>query len=895
MKLSIRENLSRFNLIKEGWMENLSDKYNEDILIFTGRMLQQAFPGEDISNNSMAEWIAKSTKESFPPLPWKEPHKTKIEDAFQDILNFIKESENQNEEISKIKSKKPKDALKYVEEQIRKKSEEARRKAEEENVSPEEELKEWLSKGYMKVIGRGPKGSFWVQPLKGEFFGVAQCQPLSSGGGSQNVGEFGIGCQRGETGGMGSVGFGRDRAGQTYTLLGKAKNGYYTALISTGYNPNTDQFSYHSLQYGNQNIGSQGWENWSADDFANAFVDFMINNPYGVKMYKEEGDRVTTNENGVEISDSNRLPSRFSTLKKNKPIFYKLLREHPHFFEYYQKALKNELGEEEFALFQIKAEDLYQSDPVRFMDSLPLYLKTEKDKVLDILKSMDFKKFIDTYGEESIVRNLSDIIKTIDYENFNKLIKPYINFKSFLDKTSSEDLKELLRHLSEKQNSPTKFASLLNDFIEGNEEKIMNIIGDGLGPKSGFVKLLNFFKTPRLKKHQNYTIKDGVLTATFEEDSRDENGNLIDSQGRVIMTTVTDEDGNQRVEIYDENGRVLNFNNEEEKLRYINSRKNKVLKSTEIPPSFYILDFKRIRDFLKKNKDLYKNIYGNDEKAEINFTRQMLLNSNEQERERLLKKEKDKFISYFDSEKKKGNTELPGILEYSKVLYPGAKVSPAVGMKEGIKIYKLDKKDIKEYFNTLLKFYYENSEGKNYQKFSNALNAMLEVQKASNIHENEIKKEIEKYLNVIYKKFGSDGLIDFIENHIYNSDYLFSNKEIEDFIKEKGLDSDANYKSFLDRLKSEDLEKEKEIEFSKKIDKIGYDKFKIVGDRKINEFEGEEGKEEFLSLVKKDNYRGSIFVNEKDKTIVYQAKGKNINEEKIRKYIRNLLESSFKK
>ncbi len=906
MKLSIKENLSKFHLINEGWMEDLSDNYDEDVLYFTGIMLQRAFFDEDISNHPMAKWIADSTKGFLRgnSMPMKEPFKTDVENSFQTILNFIRESENQNEEIRKIKSKKPKDALKYVQEEVKKSKEEARIKAEEEarrkeeaNITPEVELKEWLDRGLMKVIGRGPKGSFWVKPLKGEFFGVAQCVPLADSN-SQSAGEFGIGCQRGETAGFGAVGFGRDiGVGETYSLLGKAENGYYTTLISTGYNTQTDKFAYHSLQYGNKSIGSEGWGKWSAEDFANAFVDFMTKNPYGIKMYKEEGG-TTTNLDGDTVSSMTSLPSRFNNIKKHKDIFYRLLREHPNFLNYYNTAIRRELGEEEYAAFQIKAKELYESDPERFMKMLPTYLKSEKDEVLDILKNkIDFKDFIERYGEESILQNISNIIKIISYEEFNKLIKPHINFKSFLQSISSEDLKELFRFISEKNNSAQKSLDWLNNFIKEEPEGILELLGDGKGAASGLVKLMSFFKTPRLKKHQNYTTKDGVTTATYDVPDRNENGNLIDSEGRVIMATRRDDNNNQITEVFDENGNVLNFDNDNEKIEYVNSRIHKVEEVKEVIPSLTVLDPKRTRDFLKDNKNLYKKIYGDDEKSEINFIRQILLNSNEKERERDVKKEKDKFISYYDEQRKKGNTDLPGIIEYSKILYPKSTIREVQGLKDNVKVYKLDKKDIKEHWPDLFKYYYESSIGSSYVKFSNSLNALLKILITSNVHESEVKKYIEDFLNVIEKKFGIEGLVYFVENVLYENEYIYSKKEIIDIFKDKDVKDSKSYIDFINKLKYEKEKEEKESNFLKNIktytDK-GYETFKIGGSGK--EFK----KEKFLDTIKRDGYSGKIFVDKKSKSIIYHIKDKKIqnkylNEERIRKYIQNLFESNFKK
>ncbi len=51
MKFKLKESLIKYNLLKEGWMQDLEGKYDEDLLIFVGRMLQKIYGSENIENH----------------------------------------------------------------------------------------------------------------------------------------------------------------------------------------------------------------------------------------------------------------------------------------------------------------------------------------------------------------------------------------------------------------------------------------------------------------------------------------------------------------------------------------------------------------------------------------------------------------------------------------------------------------------------------------------------------------------------------------------------------------------------------------------------------------------------------------------------------------------------
>jgi hypothetical protein len=853
MKLNLKEALIRFNILQEGWMEDLSGKYSEDTLILVGRMLQQAFPNEDITNHPLAEWIAKAAQ-GLGKFPWEEPHKTRNEQAFQEILSFVRDNENAEEIVNSIKSKKAVEALNYVK---------AERKKQEEEITGEEELREWLDQGLFKIIGRGPKGSFWVQPLKGEFFGVAQC---GKGSGSQGEGEFGIGCQRGATGGGGAVGFGRDRGrGQTYSLLAKSRNGHYTTIISTGADPKTKEFLYHSLQFGNKVIGSESWGDWSKEDFMNAFVDFMANNPYGRNMYKEGFASTTVDENGEVISTMNTLPSRLREIARNRPIFYKLLRNHPDFVKYYQIALRNTLGEEEFALFTVGARELYEQNPERFMQNLSTYLQTEKEEALSILGEINFEDFIRRYGEESIVNNIDKILSVMSYAKFQELIKPFINYNNFLNRSSKENIKEVIRQFSEKANSSKKTLPIINDIIGSDEDfnTIMNKFGNG-DITRGIMSFLASLSTPRESKHQNYTKtsreEDGI-TAITQVKARDANRNLIDSQGRVIMS-----DG----VVYDVNGRPMHFQTEEEKSQYLDSRTHFVDKEVPVSPQFWILRYEEIRKLLKQNKDKIVNALGGDIRAKVKWLEYYLYNSSAQDREKELKKEKDSYMEYYNKLYDKGESELPGILQLAKILAPqknieqdGKKTRVNTAMKqmspiiadnfEGLSryVYEIPKEDYKNSIKHLNNFYYKNSKSDSkLKKIVDSYSATIQTLLVSKVSIPEILENAQKILDLLNSKnVNAETLVGFLYN-IVNI-----------------MPSSTTLKKFVMKNLSEN-------EIGKKIEQARIGRNPRTGVTKPN-----------LFVIQKVQDIMKIMEDIKE--------DEGLEEQKVRNYIKNLLESRY--
>jgi len=860
MKLSLKDNLKKFNLITEGWAEDISDKYSEDILIFVGRMLQMAYPNKDISNHPLAEWIAKTSKD-LGAFPWSESNKTRNEEAYQTILKFVKENDDDKEIINNIKNKKAVQALQYVKDESEKKD------ISKQEITAEEELQEWTDKGYMQIVGAGPKGSIWVKPLKREFFDVALCGVGANV--SQASGEFGIGCQRTTGGAIGAVGFHRHQSvGETYSLMTKSKNGYYTAVISFGGIPSENKFAYSALQFGNKEIGSESFGSWSGDEILEAFVNFLSNNPYGIKIYKHESASEELNTDGSLISSYPFLPSQLNALQKdkNKKLLVKLAMNHPVFMNYHQKALEKIL-KEDFALLQIKARELYEKNPKEFINKITYYLNTEKQETVEILSNINFKDFIEEYGQEVIIKNIEKILSIMNYKDFQDLIRPYISLESFYNESNKSNLKEIIRNFSEKENSHKKTLDIINELFKSEVElkKVLEKFGNG-NVEKGLTAFSASLATPKKSEHQDYIKNLDGVTANVRVIRRNADGKMIHDNGTVLL----DEAGN----VYNEQGDLVytpEHPNPEERSQYINNHKSYKIAESEILPQNWILDYKNIRNFLKNNQEKIINILGGGESGKIKFIENFLRNSSQQEREAEIKKVADEYISYYDKEYEDGKSNLPGILQYAKILSNlktnvggNIKFVTALPMQSNLSnnfdknnsfIYSVDKNLLQDnkIKQSILKYYQQksNNTSSKYAKTIDAISAFLQTLQISNFSPIDIEKELKLFVSKFEDKISIEEILNLIIN-------------VLEFLP-------RNHVSVFKKFINENILSNKTA--------LGYRINKEKEGFNMSTGQSAPNKEilEKLSKIKE-------IINEKE----------DLNEHKIRKYIQNLLNSNFR-
>lgn len=890
MKLNLKEALIRFNILQEGWMESLSNKYDEDILIFVGRMLQQAYPNKDVSNHPLAEWIAKEAK-SLGEMPWKEPHKTRNEQSFQDILNFIKEKDDAKDVVNRIKSMSAISALDYIKKEIKNETKE------EKELNGEEELREWLDKGLMKIIGRGPKGSFWVKPLKVEFFDVAQCGVGAKT--SQTHGEFGIGCQRiSDHSGGGAVGFARswNKSGEVYSLLTKSDNGYYTTIISFGVNPENNHFVGDTGQFKNKQIGSEPALGWEEKEILNAFVDFLIDNPYGRKVYK-----------GSQFQPSSRA---FGALlkKENKEILYKLLRSRPEILEHYEQQLKQSLVglymkdnkdatkeeaeakiDEEFELLKIGARELYEKDPKNFMENLPNYLKSEKEEALRILSEINFESFIRQYGEDVVLKNIEDILSSMDYNQFQTLIKPYINYDKFLSNTDKSNIKEIIRDFAEKSKNTKKTFPIIMNIIDSEKdfESLVKNFGKG-NVEKGLRAFFQSLATPREYDFKDNYIKnkDGIKAMTKKKMFRLFNGKKarVYKSGKMLLNPETNE-------VYDENGRVLNFPDDAAKFQYVTNNQGLEDWEADIEPAKWILDYNRIKKLIEYKKEEIVKLLGGGKNGEIGYLELLLINSTPQERAQYLKEEAKKIIDYYNEKFEKGYSEYPGIIRLGSILNYQEEYSHS--SSEGSDEYYKERAGLskaqgrsflvdsfegpgrisyivpKEYINNsniiyIFDFYKKHYKGK--YKAADSFSATIQTLLQSKVSIPELLEMSQKFLDLMYKQNkNGESLIQFLYN-------------LTNIIPES-----TTLKRFIIRnLIENDIGRKISLQAEGRIDGEG----NIVnrGEQTINHFiKAKKGLIlNKLKEVKDDNYNP-------------ENGDKNLQEQEIRKYIRNLFESNFKR
>lgn len=812
-------------LLSEGWMQDLSNKYDEHTLHFVQQILSDSYPGQDVSNNLLAPWIAKISKERGAPLNVDSKGLNSIKFAFKVILEYFKATGDAPEVARQLSSKKDKDAFAQAKAGLEEiKALEARA---EESLNPEEELKEWIDNGEIRVIGTGSKGSIWVEVLKKEWLHKSACglQNVNNPSREQKNILFGIECQ--VTGG-GDRGPWTGPSDTSYTLLGKDSEGHYRALLSATANKERGYF-YEIKQRANKHLGAEsalGWLNLDSD-----FADFIINNPEGKNIYKfdinpredEFGNEVSSHRNSR--GDLYGAFAEFGYLLNNKrDTLFRILQGKPKTLLYYKELLENTLTPEELLSLTQKVEDVFAEDPEKFIKELGSFLRSQKEETLRILENFDFPSFINDFGEESLLQSINEILLNMNFDKFMEVIYPFINFENFIRRNDRKDLKEFFRRISEKENSPKKFLKILNELTEKHGDAIYETLGNG-DKEKGLGSLIGLLATPRLDMHQDYKRAPGAKTfiAQVEEVQRNEDGSpIIDSRtGQPAFRKV----------------------------------------SREINPEKYILNPKGIRSFLNKNKNEFEEIFGGEENGKINLLKYIIVNSSEQDRERALKGEKDYYINHYDELYNNGSWPVPGIIEYSKITRKGDGANKSIlahipklnpidppthsifSEPDNINIYEIDKKEFEtgKNINDLIKYY------------------VRKVKKGT-----ETSKVIPTIIGIILENGKNSGI---------------SNEQLRVLAFEK--------------LSPEKLLK-KSLPFS--IYKYYIEKVIIRLASMLNIF----SKEDIINYIKSEKVSNSEGANERDVNYLINSvnnismESENLEEHKIRKYVSNLLESSYK-
>tara|TARA_Y100000389_G_scaffold203709_1_gene253128 strand:+ start:489 stop:2798 length:2310 start_codon:yes stop_codon:yes gene_type:complete len=769
MKFNLKESLIKYNLLKEGWMQDLEGQYDEDLLIFVGRMLQKIYGSENIENHKLAPWIAGVTKTlGKAPYDIDANNMKSAVHAFEMILNYIKSENDSEESISNITSKDPRAAYAYAKEELEK----------EDGPKYSEVVDRMIDNGTIRVVKEVSNNRVWVEVLDRSFFDEAD-------GGSL----FGISCQN--RGGPGANFVGGDF--KTYTLLSKDGDKFDT-LSSIAIDTNNNAFK-EIKQAGNIPPGKSSVKGFS--DLAEVTSDFMIDDLGYIDKYYNWGGSSVPSRCGGSYGAS----STFCWWLNNKPSVVEKLLKNTDALNAMEPLVRNTKPDFLEALI-VDYDELLKNNPDKFFNRLNVYLSNVKDDLEELLKDFDFKNYTKSQsGSEALFKALPILIENLPFDFFKDKIYPYINFGAFLSKMGKSEIEATLRSIRNKFGKNTKlflseFDKMFEDFAEG--------FGGGL---KGFGALSTLLNMPRLDIHQNFRKVDGEVVASTERPLVDDGGNMV-----------TDEMGNREMTLVD----------------------------IKVPEDDKVLGAKNIRVFYKKNEDWIKSkMTGSDEEKDIKFLRYILTTSSSQAKQSSLKKEKDKFIEYYNKQYKEGKSELPGVVVLNTLMNPKSyQLTNKNKFSTGINCYKFDKKELKsndlKALVELLRYYISKSNSKTLgRKIGDAISAIVDTLKTSSFSKEEINEIIldKFFISKIDKSLNYYSIANWVTNLL-------------PFVKDGTIDR-KSIAQFLESDKVKDI---------------------VAKDSKIS---------------------ASIEYSYKD--LLKKLNGNSLDESDVRNYIQNLLISNFKK
>jgi hypothetical protein len=770
MNYKLKDILKELNLLREGWMEDLSSKYNEDILIFVGHLLTRAFPDEDISNHPMAEWIASGIKSFGEDLnSWSDSKKKNIENSFETVFNYIKKVEDSDKEIETIKKLNPKQTLHY----IKLKEEGLNSKKGDEAL---EVLKEFEKKGHIKIEKISSRDMIWIKVENPSFFDE-RCESGE---------KYGVECQTQTPRRFVSS------KSSTYSLMGrmKSKKGeYFDTLLSISTKTN-DRF-YEIKQKSNKQPGSQDIKPYDGDRILNETIDFITSHPIlkNISLFVEFFET-----NSIENIDAKfgGIGAFVYWLKEEVGAIQRLVESNPKIIDDMGSVISR-VKPEFLELLKLDIEDFFKKNPEKVFENLNLYYSVKKDGILNILKTLNYKDFMDMYGEDLINKNVFNLIDWLSMEEFLDSVYPHIDLGKILKQNPISKTKDLIKNIRNKFDKLNDFSKILEkllpDFIEG--------MGGGM---KAFAKIFNMLNYPRLEKHQNFKrLSDGSLIARFIE-------TLNNGETREVEKEVKEDE--------------------------------------------QILGKKQTKKLLQSNQEMIEEFLEGDKKQKkVQFSRLLIMNMSEQEKNSFLKKNKEVFLNHFKDEYDKGKINLPpyfmlNLMKNSKVL-PNSIDS----FDNTIRTYIFDKKELKnnkELQSEILKYYRDKSNSKNpIKKIIDSLMSYLINALNSGFSSPECNE-------MLFNKFNPIKM--FKGNLEYDDFHYYINLIIDNFCNNPRFSLDKNM--FQQFLNSEE----------------------------VNNF----------VLNQSKNFMSTASERFKDlKSKALNCSKESLEEQKIRKYIRNLLEENF--
>ena len=393
-----------------------------------------------------------------------------------------------------------------------------------------------------------------------------------------------------------------------------------------------------------------------------------------------------------------------------------------------------------------------QSKPDAFLLKIKEYLKKYGQEAVDALNQINLIEF--AVHSPSLIQNiLSDLTEVLDESKINEIInKMDLSNYVYNNKLSAYSFFKKLSILNRK--------SLLKNIIEKYSVSILEGAGSGI---KGVMNFLKEMEKPKLPNHEQAKkdLEDGKYYGEREENIKDANGK----------------------DVRDINGNI----------------KTKIVEF-EIPDNLLIMSQKERRDFINLNQKYIKDSIKSDDKGkEISFLRLLFSQSNRQEIEKNMNKEKDQFVEYYDNKFRLGekknvllpnSTEkieasyMPGEFELFSILNPKNTVT-----NNGKLYYPIGVEESKKNIKSIIKYYYDS-------------NVLIEANNVKKTYGKRLTKDLlQKELQNLSAKLKYSSLKDYILTLIYSGE---SEEEaikyfVENFYPEKlNLNNSDGFYAMLD-------------------------------------------------------------------------------------------------
>lgn len=321
------------------------------------------------------------------------------------------------------------------------------------------------------------------------------------------------------------------------------------------------------------------------------------------------------------------MSSVLERLNKDKAdLVQRLLDARPDLVQLNEPLLVKVLGQDWFDLRNVDIEELAKNNPVKFLQSFDRWSRLFGRKAFAQIPLLNFDLLIKKYPD-LINDSIGILVGNISPELFDSIIKKIDMDEYILTKT--ENFKKFIKNMA---NFP-QYKTMFKDLVFNKSDLLIKAFGD---KGVGIFKLLQFAREPRLPQHQSAT-RDAMT------------GEYIGQRDVIANPEAPIEE------------RIM------KKVKFV------------VPDDLKVMPIKERRDFINKNKELIKSFINADEKGkEIGFLRFVLSESNSQDVERTLGKEKQEFIEYYNQKFKTGekkNVQVPdrdGILKAKSISYmPG--------------------------------------------------------------------------------------------------------------------------------------------------------------------------------------------------------------------------------